>query len=165
MVLLLGSLAEARMAPRMYSILGQVSGSFYDSTDVNEAHVFANKFSLELMYLVRSGPTFGARYFFEGRNENGTQSGQAYGPSAGYYSETGFFVLVTYDILAKLGRWTNGEGFQADFGYIEHIGDQIHLGAKISTRKIKYKSDTLNSLAVEKNVHDTFPSFVITYLF
>ena len=86
-------------------------------------------------------------------------------PMAGYYSDEGFFILVTYDILAKLGRWTNGEGFQLDLGYIEHLGSQVHLGGKISTRKIKYKSDRGNSLAVEKNVQDTFPSLVLTYIF
>ena len=115
--------------------------------------------------MVRSGPTFGFRYLFESRNENSSQSGQAYGPMAGYYSEIGVFALVTYDILAKLGDWTNGEGFQFDLGYIEHLGNQIHVGGKISARKIKYKSDRTNSLAVEKNVQDTFPSFVLTYLF
>ena len=157
--------AGATMAPRMYSILGQVSGSILDGTDSTGSVFYGNKFSLEMLYLVRGGPTFGFRYFFEGRNENTSQSGQAYGPMAGYFNEDGFFILITYDILAKLGNWTNGEGFQLDLGYIEHMGNQIHIGGKISSRKIRYKSDRTNSLAVEKNVQDTFPSFVVTYLF
>ena len=157
--------AEASMAPRMYSVMAQFSGSVLNGTDTNDAVYYGNKFSLETLYLVRGGPTFGFRYLFESRNENSSQSGQAYGPMAGYYSDKGVFALVTYDILAKLGNWTNGEGFQFDLGYIEHLGNQIHLGGKISARKIKYKSDRTNSLAVEKNVQDTFPSFVLTYLF
>ena len=155
----------ATMAPRMYSVMAQVSSSAAQDTAPNGDAAYKSRFSLDLLYLVRSGPTFGFRYLIESRNELETQSGQAYGPMAGYYSEQGLFVLVTYDILAKLGHWTNGEGFQFDLGYVEHVGNQIHLGFKISTRKIKYKSDIFDSLAVEKNVQDTFPSFVLMYLF
>ncbi len=162
---LFSATAGASMAPRMYSVMAQLSGSVVDGTDTSQSVYYGNKFSLEALYLVRGGPTFGFRYFFEARNENSAQSGQAYGPMAGYYTDKGFFILVTYDILAKLGNWTNGEGFQVDLGYIEHLGNQIHLGGKISARKIKYKSDRTNSLAVEKNVQDTFPSLVLTYLF
>ncbi len=153
------------MAPRMYSLLAQVSGSLSEGTAPNSAVVYNSKLSVDLLYLVRSGPTFGGRYLIESRNENESQAGQAYGPIAGYYTEGGFFVLVTYDILAKLGHWTNGEGFQFDAGYIEHIGNQLHLGGKISYRKIRYKSDIYDSLAVEKIVSDTFPSLILTYLF
>lgn len=163
-VFFVNSFCFATMAPRMYSILAQVSGSVSEQADPTSS-TYDSKFSLDLLYLVRSGPTFGGHYFLESRNENESQSGQAYGPMAGYYSEKGFFLLVTYDILAKLGHWTNGEGFQFDLGYIEHLGNQIHIGGKISMRKIKYKSDVFDSLAVEKTVQDTFPSLVLTYLF
>ena len=155
----------ASLAPRMYSVMAQISGSVVDGTTASDSVYYGNKVSLEVLYLVRGGPTFGFRYLIEARNENESQSGQAYGPMAGYYSSEGFFILVTYDILAKLGRWINGEGFQLDLGYIEHLGNQVHLGGKMSTRKIKYKSDRGNSLAVEKNVYDTFPSLVLTYIF
>ena len=153
------------MAPRMYSVMAQFNGSVAEDTAPSGAAAYKSKFSLDLLYLVRGGPTFGFRYLIESRNELEIQSGQAYGPMAGYYSEKGFFALVTYDILAKLGHWTNGEGFQFDLGYVEHVGNQIHLGGKISTRKIKYKSDIFDSLAVEKNVQDTFASFIVMYLF
>ena len=85
----------ATMAPRMYSILGQVSGSVLDGTDSTDSVFYGNKFSLEVLYLVRGGPTFGFRYFFEGRNENESQSGQAYGPMAGYFNEDGFFAFIS----------------------------------------------------------------------
>ena len=153
------------MAPRMYSVMAQVSGSAAQDTAPSGDAAYKSKMSIDLLYLVRSGPSFGFRYLIESRNELEAQSGQAYGPMAGYYSEIGFFGLVTYDILAKLGHWTNGEGFQLDLGYVEHLGNQIHIGGKISARKIKYKSDIFDSLAVEKNVQDTFPSFVLMYLF
>lgn len=159
------SVAQATLAPRMYSIMTQFSGSFYQATDAAQSNVYNNKLSLELLYLVREGPTFGARYMIESRNENESQSGQAYGPMAGYYHENGFFAVFTYDILAKLGRWTNGEGFEVSAGYLEHIGSQYHIGAKYSVRKIRYKTDITNNLAVNKDVTDQFPSITFMYLF
>ena len=113
--------------------------------------------------MVRGGPTFGGRYLIEGRNENESTTGQAYGPMAGYFSERGFFGLVTYDVLAKLGRWTNGEGFEFDLGYIEHIGDQVHIGAKYSFRKMRYKTNISDSTAVQKDTQEYFPSLVFIF--
>ncbi len=153
------------MAPRMYSIIAQFSGSVSEGTERTGSPTYNNKMSFEVLYLVRSGPTFGGRYIIEGRNDNESTSGQAYGPMAGYYSERGFFFLVTYDVLAKLGRWTNGEGFEFDLGYIHHIGGQFHIGGKYSYRKMRYKTDTSDSTAVEKNTTESFPSLVFTYLF
>lgn len=157
--------ATATMAPRMYSILAQFSGSVSEGTDTRSEPTYNNKLSFEFLYLVRGGPTFGGRYIIESRNDNESTSGQAYGPLAGYYSERGFFFLVGYDVLAKLGRWTNGEGPQFDVGYIEHIGSQVHLGFKYSYRKVRYKTDISDSIAVQKDVQEYFPSFVLTYLF
>lgn len=157
--------AQATMAPRMHSIIAQVSGSLAQNTDLNEGTNYNNKISFEGLYLVRGGPTFGARYIIEARNDNESTAGQAYGPMAGYYSERGFFFLVTYDVLAKLGRWTNGEGFEFDLGYVEHIGNQLHIGGKYSYRSMKYKTDITDSTAVQKDVHETFPSVVVMYLF
>ena len=157
--------AMATLAPRMYTIMAQMSGSIYQISDIAGNTSYNNKISLELLYLVREGPTFGGRYIYESRNENESNVGQAYGPMAGYYTSSGFFVLFNYDILAKLGRWTNGEGAEASAGYLEHIGDQMHIGAKFSVRKIRYKTDITNNTAVNKNVSDQFPSLMLMYLF
>ena len=145
--LLISTAGNATLAPRMYSIMAQVSGSVAESTDVNGSSTYNNKLSFEALYLIRSGPTFGGRYMIESRNENTSQSGQAYGPIAGYYFENGVFILLNYDILAKLGKWTNGEGAEASIGYVEHIGDQIHVGAKYSMRRIRYKTDITDNTA------------------
>ena len=153
------------MAPRMYSIMTQVNASLAQGTDAAGAPTYNNMLSLEVLYLVRNGPTFGGRYLIEARNENESQSGQAYGPMAGYYADNGFFAVFNYDILAKLGHWTNGEGFELGAGYLEHIGNQFHVGAKLSTRKIRYKTDINNNVAEKKDVTDTFPSVSIMYLF
>lgn len=157
--------AEATLAPRMYSIMAQTNLSIYQATDSAENQNFNHKMSLELLYLVRGGPTFGGRYMIETRNENESQSGQSYGPVIGYYADTGFFAVFNYDIFAKLGRWTNGEGFEFSVGYLEHIGDSFHIGAKYSTRKMRYKTDITNNLAVSKDVTDNFPSISFMYLF
>lgn len=156
---------QASLAPRMYSIMAQIDAGVYQSTDANENQSYNNKVSLEVLYLVRGGPTFGGRYMVESRNENQTNSGQAYGPMAGYYADNGFFGVFTYDVLAKLGNWTNGEGFEVSAGYLEHIGDQLHVGAKFSVRKIRYKTDITNNIAVSKDVTDHFPSVSLMYLF
>ncbi len=145
--------------------MAQVSGTLAEGTDPSGNSTFNNKVSLEALYLVRGGPTFGGRYLIEARNELESNSGQAYGPTAGYYSEIGIFFLVTYDVLAKLGRWTNGEGFEITLGYVEHIGDQIHVGAKFSMRQMKYKTDITNNTAVSKSIRENFPSLVFMYLF
>ena len=157
--------AQASMAPRMYSIMTQINASVSESTDINGSSTYNNRLSFELLYLVREGPTFGARYLIESRNENESTSGQAYGPMAGYYADNGFFAVFNYDILAKLGRWTNGEGFELGIGYLEHIENQLHVGAKISNRKIRYKTDITSNIAVQKDVSDLYPSFTLMYLF
>ncbi len=163
--LLVSITAQATLAPRMYSIMTQINVSYYQSTTAAQAETYNNKLSLELLYLVRSGPSFGARYIIESRNENESQSGQAYGPIVGYYHESGYFAVFNYDILAKLGRWTNGEGFEISAGYLEHIGSQYHIGLKYSFRKIRYKTDITSNLAVNKDVSDQFPSLSFMYLF
>lgn len=165
LLLLFSARANATLAPRMYSIMTQVNASLSQGTDAAGAPTYNNKLSLELLYLVRNGPTFGARYIIESRNENQSNSGQAYGPMAGYYADNGFFAVFNYDILAKLGTWTNGEGFEFGVGYLEHIGNQLHVGAKLSTRKIRYKTDITNNIAEKKDVTDTFPSVTFMYLF
>jgi hypothetical protein len=157
--------AQATLAPRMYSIMGQINGSLSQGSDASGGSTYNNKLSFELLYLVRGGPTFGGRYIIESRNENQSQSGQAYGPMVGYYSERGFFALVNYDVFAKLGNWTNGEGFEAGLGYVEHIGNQIHIGGKYSVRRIRYKTDITDNTATEKVVNDQFPSITLMYLF
>lgn len=155
----------ATLAPRMYSFMTQINASVSESTDINGSPTYNNKLSFELLYLVRDGPTFGGRYIIEARNENESTSGQAYGPMAGYYADNGFFAVFNYDILAKLGRWTNGEGFEVGIGYLEHVGNQLHVGAKISNRKIRYKTDITNNVAVQKDVTDLSPSLTLMYLF
>ncbi len=164
-VLALSAQSHATLAPRMYSIMAQLNASIYQATDAAEAQTYNHKLSFELLYLVRNGPSFGGRYIIETRNENSSNSGQAYGPMVGYYSETGFYGTFNYDIFAKLGQWTNGEGFEFGIGYLEHMGNQLHVGAKYSTRKMRYKTDITNNLAVNKDVTDYFPSVSFMYLF
>lgn len=165
LAVLISQSVQATLAPRMHSIMTQMSGSLNESTDINGSATYNNKLSLEVLYLIRSGPTFGARYMIESRNENSAQAGQAYGPIAGYYFENGIFILINYDIFAKLGKWSNGEGAEASVGYLEHIGNQIHVGAKYSLRRIRYKTDITDNTAVLKTVNDQFPSLTLMYLF
>jgi hypothetical protein len=145
--------------------MAEVDAGIYQSTSANENQNYNNKLNLELIYLVRGGPSFGGRYMIESRNENQSNTGQAYGPLAGYYADNGFFGVFAYDILAKLGQWTNGEGFEVSAGYLEHVGNQLHVGAKFSVRKIRYKTDLSSNISVSKDVTDQFPSISLMYLF
>lgn len=163
--LLLSEVARATMSPRMYSIMTQVSGAIKESGNSQDGTTYNNKIELNLMYLVRSGPSFGGRYLIQNQNYLESETGEGYGPVAGYYWENGMFILANYDILAKLGRWRNGEGFQLDVGYIEHIGNHYHIGFKYSHRDVTYKTDLQDNTAEKKRVLERFPSFVFMYLF
>lgn len=155
----------ASMAPRMYSVILQGSGSM-DLRSVNLSDdVNVSRGSTEMIYLIRNGPSFGFRYFMESRNELQPETGDGYGPLAGYYHDNGIFFLIQYDILAKLGTWRNGEGPQVDLGFVEHIGKQYHLGLKYSYRSIRYKTNLLDNTAVKRENEDTFFSAVLMYLF
>lgn len=155
----------AALAPRMYSIILQGGFTLRETADSFENSVYTNKMDLNLLYFVRGGPTFGFRYMIESRSDAGSEAGESYGPSAGYYWERGWFILGHYDILAKSGSWTNGEGPQIDFGYLEHIGGQFHIGFQVSDRTITYKSDKTSSLSEKRTVKDTYPSLTLMYLF
>lgn len=156
---------SAALAPRMYSIILQTGLTARQITDNSENSIHTNKIDLNLLYFVRGGPTFGFRYLIESRNEVESESGESYGPSAGYYWESGIYFLGHYDILAKLGDWTNGEGTQIDIGYLEHIGGQFHIGFQISDKRTMYKTSKTTNLAEDRMVKDSFPSFVLMYLF
>lgn len=154
------------LAPRMYSIILQGAFTIRQTDDAVQNSIYTNKVDINLLYFVRGGPTFGFRYLIESRSESGTnESGEGYGPSAGYYWERGWFILGHYDILSKIGTWTNGEGPQIDLGYLEHIGGQFHIGFQISDRTTTYKTDKSSSLSEFRTVHDTYPSFTLMYLF
>lgn len=155
----------AALAPRMYSIILQGGFTARQNVDNSQNDKYFNKMDVNLLYFVRSGPTLGLHYIIESRNDFVSEAGEAYGPSFGYYWESGVFILGHYDIFAKLGNWTNGEGPAFDLGYLEHIGGQFHIGFQVSDRTIIYKSDKTNSLAKTRTVRDTHPSLTLMYLF
>lgn len=159
------AVAEAAMAPRMYSIMVQGSGSFQGQSIFGSNDQQVTRGSIEGIYLIRSGPSFGFRYMIESRNEISSESGDGYGPLAGYYHDSGPFFLIQYDVLAKLGTWRNGEGPQVDLGFVHHIGGQYHLGLKYSYRSVKYKTNVLDNTAVKRENKDVFLSAVVMYLF
>jgi len=157
--------SSAALAPRMYSVILQGGLTYRQTSDSFQNQVYTSKADLNLLYFVRGGPSVGFRYLIESRNEAGNESGEAYGPSVGYYWQRGWFILGHYDILAKLGTWTNGKGPQIDFGYLEHIGSQFHIGFQISNRTIVYDTDKSGPLSESRTVKDTYPSFTLMYLF
>lgn len=114
---------------------------------------------------MRQGPSFGIRYLTESRNEAGREAGEAYGLTVGYYWHRGWFILGHYDVFAKVGQWTDGQGQQINFGYLEHIGRHFHIGFQVSDRTTVYKTDTTSSLSESRTVKDTYPSVTLMHLF
>lgn len=154
------------MAPRSKSFMVQFAATASNFTNDSPSEQFHSNGSLDFIYLVRSGPSFGLRYMAETRNEAGIiEGGQSFGALIGYYHYSGFNLLAIYDVSAKLGAWSKGSGFQADLGYLEHVGSQYHLGLKISHRSTKYTVDDRDRFAKDKTVSDTYPSFVFMHLF
>lgn len=155
----------AALAPRMYSIIFQGGLTYRESKDSLNSNIYMNKADINLLYFMSSGVTFGFRYLIESRSEAGREAGEAYGPSAGYYWDRGWFILGHYDIFANVGSWTDGEGPQIDFGYLEHIGHHFHIGFQISDRTTTYKSDRTSSLSETRTIKNTYPSVTLMYLF
>ena len=164
-ILLLSSLSQASMSPRMQSLMAQLSGTFTETRDASNQHKMNNKFNVDLLYLVREGPSFGLRYLTEIRNESGFEKGQSYGLVVGYYWPTGLHVLAYYDFFAKTGYWSNGNGYQISAGYLEHLGYRYHLGFQLSTKSTKYKTNYANNLSESRTMNDSFISLVMMYLF
>jgi hypothetical protein len=164
-ILLFSGISNATLSPRMHSIMAQIGGSIIQNTNTNDTERYSNALSLEMLYLVRGGPTFGGRYLIENKNITESESGESYGPMAGYYWENGAFMTVTYDILAKLGRWRNGEGFELNLGYVEHIGSRYHIGLRLTHHDITYKTDITDNTAEKKRVLSRYPSLVFMYMF
>lgn len=154
------------MAPSSKSTMVQFSATANRFADDSATDFFRANASLDFIYLVRNGPSFGLRYFAETRNEIGIiEGGQSFGLLIGYFHQTGINLQAVYDATAKLGSWSKGTGYQADLGYIEHVGNQYHIGLKVAHRSTTYTFDELDPFAKTKTVADTFPSLQFVYLF
>lgn len=164
-IFFLSSLSQASMSPRMQSIMAQLSGTFTETRNTNNQHKMNNKFNVDLLYLVREGPSFGVRYLTEIRNESGFEKGESYGLAIGYYWPTGLHALAYYDFFAKTGDWSNGKGYQFSLGYLEHLGRHYHAGFQLSTKSTTYKTNLANNLLDRRTISDNFASLVLMYLF
>lgn len=154
------------MAPRSKSLMVQFAATANNFVNDTSSELFRANGSFDLIYLVRSGPSFGLRYFAETRNETGViEGGQSLGLLLGYYHYSGINLLLTYEATAQLGSWNKGSGFQADLGYVEHIGSQYHLGLRISHRSAKYSANDKDPSAADRTVVDTYPSLIFMHLF
>lgn len=164
-LLLLSSHSQATMSPRMQSVMTQISGSVTETRNHLNQHKMNNKFGIDLLYLVREGPTFGIRYLNEIRNESGFEKSQSYGFAIGYYTYSGLHALAYYDFQATTRLWSSGHGYQLSLGYLEHLGYHFHAGFQLSAKTTKYTTSTELSLVDSRIVNDQFMSLVMMYLF
>jgi hypothetical protein len=158
---------EAELAPRMYSIMGQLSLTGYQGEyGSGEAKTFG-KSDLNLIYFAREGLSFGVQYLSEASNQTGTtETGSTFGLTLGYYWEKGFYILGHYQDLAILGDWEQGRGQQFDLGYLSHIGGQFHIGVQLTDRTILYKKNTATLATGQSRTYsETYPNLVFMYLY
>jgi hypothetical protein len=156
----------ASLAPRMRSVLVQLSGGYSQFTlDPNSDYFYQNG-SIDILYLNRRGPSFGLRAVIENRNTTATvENGNSFGVFIGFVHQKGAFLLAGYESQSTLGRWKNGTGSFVELGYLEHIGSQIHVGVKYTSRNITYGTDKMDVTATRRAVTDTYPSLILAYSF
>lgn len=97
-------------------------------------------------YILPMGLYLGGMYAHIGQEvcSGGTcadSSGFLVGPSIGYHSLTGFYILGTYHIMGEQGdtlKLTGGKGPQVDLGWVFPISTYVGIGPQITWRSIEY---------------------------
>ncbi len=79
-------------------------------------------------------------------------SGFLIGPSVGYHSLTGFYLLGTYHIMGEQGdtsKFTGGKGPQVDIGWVFPVSTYVAIGPQLTWRSIEY--DKLESAGTSQD--------------
>lgn len=120
-------------------------------------------YDAKLGYLPGSGLYVGGIY--TSRNHSGTlsDSGSATGASLGYMGDNGLYLMGHYLVTAKTGDYTDGSGYQADFGYLANVSGSFHVGAELTYRDITYKK--LNGADTTHEVTEMFPMLSAIFIF
>lgn len=124
-------------------------------------------YDIKLGYLSDSGLYFGGIYTSRSDsllNQSGS-SGSATGASLGYMADSGLFVHAHYLVSAKMGVYSEGTGYQADFGYKASMGSGWLLGAELTYRSMSYKKSTSNSNLETYKLTEVLPMISIGFIF
>ncbi|MNK01174.1 hypothetical protein D3C87_189690 [compost metagenome] len=131
-----------------------------------EAEANTSIYDIKLGYLGGSGLYLGAIYSLK-NTDDGTnkKDGSAYGGSIGYIGSRGFFIQGHYLASAKFDRYSDGSGYQADFGYMTSVSSSVLLGVELSYRSIEYKKDDNTSATISRKETELTPKLTIGFAF
>jgi hypothetical protein len=167
-LLLTTGIAEARSSGGGGSsgFLADVNAFVYNSkakTNSSSAESNTMIYDLKLGYLPGNGLYVGAIY--TSRNHSGTlsDSGSATGASVGYLSDSGFYFMGHYYFTATNGDYSNGSGYQGDFGYLVDVSGPFYVGVELTYRDLTYKK----VLGADTNYELTemFPMLTLGFIF
>lgn len=165
-LLLTTGIAEARGGGAGTGFLADVNAFVYNSkakSGNTTAESNTMIYDVKLGYLTGSGLYLGGIY--TSRNHSGTlsDSGSATGLSVGYLGEAGFFIMGHYYLTATNGDYSNGSGYQADFGYLTEVSGAFYVGVELTYRDLTYKkfqgADTTYELT------EMFPMLTLGFIF
>ena len=167
-ILLTTAMAEARGGGSSGSsgVLFDVNAFVYNSKakdDNSSSESNTMIYDLKLGYLPGSGLYLGAIY--TSRNHSGTlsDSGSATGASIGYFGDSGFYGMAHYYFTATNGDYSDGTGYQADFGYLTEVSGPFHVGVELTYRDLTYKK--LNGASANHELTEMFPMLTLGFIF
>lgn len=109
-------------------------------------------------YLTSVGIYLGGIYTSRNDNNGGTnQRGSSGGGSLGFFTTHGFYLMGHYIATADYGNFSEGKGYQADFGCILHLIGPIFAGGEINYRSITYQKDSADATKTNTVINEFRP--------
>ena len=167
--LMIGSIAQARISGGGY--LFNINTN-YDQTKTESEPSGSTSESTQTVHDIKLGMIgdnlyLGAILTSRSQQSPGfeDETGSATGVSAGYFFESGFYVMAHYYISAKYKTYEEGTGYQFDLAYLMMVSQKFHVGVELSNRSIKYTKDTANAALESYTLGETFPMLTLGFIF
>lgn len=93
-----------------------------------------------------------------------TSPGYNIGPTVGYFSNTGFYALLTYYIMGEVGdttKYTGAKGPQVDLGWIFPLSAYFSIGPQLSYKTVSYDKIENSGTSIDT---DYTHSYIAPYL-
>jgi hypothetical protein len=154
----------------MEGIFVDFNGLMYNQTRVTSPGSSSDDnlyiYDIKLGYIMSSGLYLGGAYTTRSHNGSAVsgEDGTATGASICYVSSSGFFLIGDYYFDAKLGNYTNGSGYQGDFGYLGNVAGPFYIGVELTYRDLTYKGSLptgINSYEVK----ELLPMLSVAFIF
>lgn len=171
-----GAGKQAKPMSRLYGKSGLLLdfGLFYGQTEatanpsaLNEWQSTTSVYDVKLGKVEDSGLYWGAEYTV--RNDNQilavNAAGSGAGVGLGYFADNGFNARAFYKFSEKYGDYTDGSGYQADFGYSINMTANFFLGFNISIRQTTFRSNPLIASFDYWTRKETYPFISFGFIF